>query len=277
MEEEKKSYPVQHLSFSSIRCLMEDEVKFYKQYIRKLYDEKTSPALIEGTAFHKILELFWSWKIQNGVFPDAKREGEILKEIANIFKDKMKFIEWGKTGSLEDSLKSVSNAYEFYKKEIPNYNPIGTEQSYTVKWNYLNGDLAPVNLKCIVDLVCEDEKGIYAIDHKTVSTFTGQDTEKIAYIIQALVIYITIKANYGKAPYKVQFDEVKKSKNRDGSSQINSIEIVIDDEMLEIFEHLYKRVLKKLETLRINTVLPNPFTMFGGYDSWNYFKQIIKE
>ena len=48
-------FPVAHLSPSAIRQYLGDRQGFFKRYIRLVFDEKRSPAAVEGTCAHAIV------------------------------------------------------------------------------------------------------------------------------------------------------------------------------------------------------------------------------
>jgi len=56
----KDGLPYQHLSPSSLVEFLVNEKSFFKRYVLYKWDEKTSPALIIGTAFHFAMEQYYN-------------------------------------------------------------------------------------------------------------------------------------------------------------------------------------------------------------------------
>lgn len=114
-------------------------------------------------------------------------------------------------------------------------------------------------------------------DWKTVSYFTDAG-KTMGYELQAAAFWLQVRMQYGENPERARFYEIKKSKNRDGGSQINIIEIVYTPEMIERFLELYRRICYRLAGLPpidmesgVVRFLPNPFAAFGAEESWADF------
>ncbi len=83
---------------------------------------------------------------------------------------------------------------------------------------------------------------------------------------------------YGENPARARFYEIKKSKNRDGSPQINVIDIEFTPILINRVLELYRRVVAELagrplidpetDTVRF---IPNFDAQFGAKESWDDF------
>lgn len=272
---------VKHFSMSSLKLLMEDELMFYKQYVLGLWDKEKQPFLAEGSAFHKMVELYWNYKLINGTFPkDSTTLMSIAKSGLKEFDDNdityntkdPEEIKKAKKKFIDVTLKT----FDFYRAETPACIPVSTEEMILVDVEDFDGSKLPVQLKCVVDLICEDEKeGLYAKDHKTCSSFSNPETDNLGYVFQACAIYYAVKGKYGIAPTRIEFDEIKKSENRDASPQVRTITIVPTETDLKVFIEIFKRAIKKVEIIDGDLLLPNINSMFNAYKSWGYFKTLI--
>lgn len=285
--EQIKRFPVAHLSYSAIRCWMTDRQKFFKNYIRLEFEDFSSPAMVEGKAYHKALEYFW-----NGVKTSSAPIGVLLHDsfpdMLNIANDHIVDavekgnVDFGKTGSVEKSMKTVETALGFYRDELPEYHPIAVEAKIKAECADLNGEILPVMLKSVHDLVSEGET-FDLVDHKLVTSFEDENAEigSPVFEIQAGCSFFTALAQFGKKPDRMIFDQLKKSKNKDGSPQRKPYIIEFFDtngnphRCLPLFLELYRRVVMELAGLPLidnetNTMrfLPNPFGMFGIEESW---------
>ena len=78
------------------------------------------------------------------------------------------------------------------------------------------------------------------------------------------------------------FDQIKKTKNRDGSPQITQYVIEYTPTLLNAFIEIYRRVVTQLSGQPVIDeqgyvkFIPNPFSMFDGEASWLDFKEEIE-
>lgn len=279
------NFPVKHISWSAMRQYLTDRQTFLKRYIRFEFDNRTNPAMMEGNAFHQVLAALYQQQINEDIKP-KKTSAECL----NIFLKKSfaemeqkateGLVDWGVTGSLEKSKEIVEKAVGFYLEEAPSYKPVLVEERFFSNFEDLNGDTMEIPLKGFMDLVAYDKKDLAIVDHKLVSAFSDPENPEPGYELQGAAYFLLAqKCHDLKEPVKkIIFDEVKKTKNRDGSPQRQSIVIPVNQVMIARFTELYKRVVQELagrplvdaET-GIMRFLPNPFAAFGAEESWKDF------
>jgi len=96
-----------------------------------------------------------------------------------------------------------------------------------------------VPLKGYLDKLIRHERRLKIKDYKLVGAFS--DPEKIdgAKILQAINYYLLTYAHYGEEPYSITFEEIKRTKNKDGGKQVREYEIVYSEN--ELFFDFYFR------------------------------------
>ena len=282
--EQIANFPVSHLSFSAIRCYMADRQLFFKRYIRLEFEDFTSPSMLEGKAYHKALESIWNHVKQGGVVDDQYWHfvNNIALETIVIASEKG-YVDFGKTGSVDKSIKTVEQALRFYRAEFPQYYPLHVEAKVTTDCCDLNAEMLPVPLKIVYDLVGVYDNGLQIVDHKLVTTYHEESEGSAAFELQAGASFFTAWAKFGQKPARMIFDQVKKSKNSDGSPQRKPYIIEFFDgnraphPCLLRFLEIYRRVVMELGGLPLvdeagtMRFIPNPFDMLGGDESWNDF------
>lgn len=286
-EHEIANFPVAHLSVSAIRQYMSDRQMFFRRYIRLEFDETKGPALIEGSLYHFVLEQYWK-SVKEGN-PTFFRNDILEEKIEYIKKDDEKgLIDWGSTGSLEKSLDIVKNSLEFYYQalaagDVPFTEVVDVECKFLTDFEDLEGNPMPIPLKGFTDLIVKNGEDLVIRDHKLVSFITPQDEPNPGFEIQAGIYWFLIRKNYGLNPARMFFDQMKKTKNRDGSPQLVPYCVEFTPLLLEKCLELYRRICCELagrpliDENGIARFIPNPFSMFGGEDSWNDFSEEVEQ
>jgi hypothetical protein len=234
------SYPVDHLSYSSMMMFLRNRFEFKKCYILKIYDFKNSPATIVGKAGHKALENYY----KGSNVDEAANIG-----IAYINSVKDDDVEWGKTGSREKVIQDFTKAFNGYIEEAHTpFKVLAVEKEITSIIKYGDQELG-LPAKSVSDLIVENEDGeLEIIDHKFISTYTESEGEDGAMIFQAMFNYHNIKSEYGRAPKRMIFNEYKLSKNSNGDAQLQPYIIEFDQhqEYHEIFVNIYNEVTREI-------------------------------
>ncbi len=275
-------FPVRHLSISAIRTYLTDRQSFFKRYVRLEFEKQESPALIEGKGVHAVLEAYWKAKKEGQDFNWDTAIDEQERIIAA--KDREGRIDWGKSGDLEKSQKNIRQAIEFYRETPPEYKEIvSIEDEFISNFEDLNGNAMPIPLKGFCDLIVKDGEDYVIVDHKTVALVKQQDEPAPAFELQAAAYWFLVRKEYGINPKRMVFDQIKKTKNRDGSPQITPYVIEYTPEILLHFLELYARVVKELAGIPlfdpdtgVMQFLPNPFAMFDWEDSWADFCEEVQ-
>ena len=256
--------PVEHLSYSAMKCLFANAHAFKKQYILNLWDYKTSPSALAGTAGHKVLEMYYAG------MPLAESVKEGIKLIDNMPDSEM---EWGKTGSREKVIKAMTQGIEFFLGEEPDLGKIiATEEASTVPALLRSGE-GPLPLKAKTDLITEIDGQIHIWDWKFTKNHTDPTEENSSHIIQAMFNYYTVSAKHQRFPAEMHFMEIKLSKNKDGNEkqvQDYTIEYTKHPEYHAYFEKLYIGAIQQLSNPDF-LYLPNFGDTFTGKEAWTDF------
>jgi hypothetical protein len=106
----------------------------------------------------------------------------------------------------------------------------------------------PIGLKGYVDLVTQEAEGIVITDYKVTAAFSDEEKIDGNKIIQAVQYYFLAYAEFGKPPYAMRFQEIKRSKNRDLSPQVKQYDFIYQDNRLlfDLYFRLYGDVTKAL-------------------------------
>ena len=236
------------------------------RYILNVYDGKMSISGMIGKAGHLALKTYYGANDDVPVPKDSVEARGIAidagLEYLNTFSDQ--FINYGKTGSREDMLKSYAQAMEFYFAEEPEYHEfLMVEEKIDSVIKTVDGDELPLPASGVPDLVVKNKKGeIEVIDTKFTATFTDYEAEDYVKIIQAEFLFHLLLAKGIKAERCI-FREIKRTKNKDGSPQIRDWVVPADHEPYRIiFYNLYRDVVKFLSNDPV--FLPNFSDMLDG-------------
>lgn len=263
-----KRYPIRHWSFSSLMSFLRNPLAWRKRYVEGVYDMPSTPAGVIGRSGHIALEHFY-----NGIPKDEA----IAQGLAYLKQVPTSEINLGKAKSdREKKLKreSMEREYEqaigFYLARPPRYKVLAVEAATVATVPGL-----PLPIKAISDLVVvskEDPNAVDIVDHKFVDSFSSMGADKPLFIIQAIFNYYTVLSQFKRPVKRFIFQECKKRKNKDGSSQMKK-HIIRFEEYDEEFE-LFRRLLKDAseEILRKRVYLPNPSDMFEGQNSFDIYR-----
>lgn len=260
--------PIEHLSYSALKLFVSNPWQFKKNYILGLWDYKSSPSAIVGKATHKALEVYYT----GGDIKMALGKG--LEYIEGV---KDKDVEWGKTGTREKIIKRFHDAINAYINEAPDVGKvIATEKKITCDFKH-DGVIFPLPIKAVTDLVTQKD-GLRLWDYKVVMYHTDKEQEQPDYIMQAIFNYFTIKHSLKETPKSMTFVEIKPSKSRDGSPQLQYYEIVYDKhpEYFTYFTQLYSNAIIELSNPN-KKFLPNFGHIFSGKESWADFTAEIMD
>lgn len=254
-------------SYSSLTLFLRNRLAFKKTYILKQYDNTSSPASVVGKAGHKALEHYF--KMGNNVHDAIEAGHKYINSVSDIE------IDYGKTGSREQIIKTYTEAIGFYFEELPDFgNVLGVEESITTPVRDRNGNELPMPLKSVSDIIAENSKGeIWVHDHKFIRSYSDGSEDKAVLLIQGLFNFHTIEAKYGRAPTGIVFHECKTTKNRNGDAQVQPYELRFDDPAhFAVFYKLIKDCTKEIRKPDV-MFLPNPQDMFDGQDSFEIYRQ----
>lgn len=255
-KKEVGAFPVKHYSKSSMVKFSENPILFKVQYINgDVFDTTQSISGIIGSAFHHAMEVYYGGS--DTLIPENEAEAiEFGLRAGMDYLEKYQegFIRYTQTiPNKQKAADLLVFAYNSYIKEIP-YNPetiIGLEEkieeSVDVEWR---GDrlTLPVPLKGFLDRIVREDGKLKIKDYKTTSAYSKEDKIDGAKMIEAVVYFLLAYARYGEAPYSMTWEEVKLSKNSDGSPQVRQYEVVYADYPLyfDFFFRFYEDMTRAL-------------------------------
>ena len=260
---------IDYWSYSSMSALLSNPLNFKKKYILKVYDDPMSPSGVVGTACHKVAEAYFG----NG----KEREEAIDEGTRYIDSLSDKEIDFGKTGSREKILKEFTQAIQFFFEELPQYHEIlGVEYSATTEIQTIDGNTLPLPAKAKIDLISRTKTGeIEVIDWKFVRSYTDEDVTDFGKFLQAMFDYHIVKAKFDEAPARVIFREIKISKNKDNTPQLQDYVIDFNEGTIygdfATFYKLYNETTKYISS-PTSIYLPNPNDFFNGQNSFDAFR-----
>lgn len=260
---------IDYWSYSSMSALLSNPLNFKKKYILKVYDDPMSPSGVVGTACHKVAEAY---------FGNGKSEQESI-QAGYDYIDSISHteIDYGKTGSKEKILKDFDQATRFFFEELPQYHEIlGVEYSITTEITTIDGNTLPLPAKAKIDLISKNKLGeIEIIDWKFTRGYTDASVTDFGKFLQAMFDYHIVLAKFGEAPARVIFREVKISKNKDNTPQIQDYVIDFKEGTIygdfATFYKLYNDTTKYVSS-PTSIYLPNPNDYFNGQNSFDSFR-----
>lgn len=265
-----ESFPLSHYSYSTFVKFCTNPILFKINYINgQRIETLQNVSGVIGQSFHGAMERYYTALATNREDPvkealeaglqylDQYPEGFVEYSTATQNKQKAK-----------DTFTFAFNAYVLGKKLEEGETLVSCEEmieeDIDVEWNGQRLTL-PVRLKGYLDKIVRDKEGRLKIkDYKTVRAFS--DPEKIdgAKIIQSIQYYLLVYAKYGEAPYSMTYEEVKVSKNRDGSSQIREYEMVYaeNEKLFDFYFRLYDDMTRAINGEAV--FVPNIYTIFDN-------------
>nr|DAI27467.1 MAG TPA: DNA TRANSLOCASE FTSK [Caudoviricetes sp.] len=245
-------------------CFLNNQIQFKKRYIAKVYDEPSSPALVVGKAMHKMIEE----RLKGQSIEVAIQSG--LQEIENIADYE---IDYGKTGSREKIIDQYQKLSTIVINELPTYEDIlAIEDRVECELSIRN---KKIPMKGYIDVVRDLGDALEIIDWKSVTSYSDEDIENWAYLIQSWIYVQLIEFKYKKPVSRVVFKEIKKTINRDGMPQIK--DYVLDRHGIEEANDVIGRVVKAVSDYVDNpdaTYFPNPRDMMNGAQSMHIVAQM---
>lgn len=255
--------PIEHLSYSAMRTFCANRAMFKKIYILNDYDYTNSIVGMAGKGFHKVME---------NHLMGMKLEMAIQKGVEETEATPDSKIDFGKTGSREEIIKQMTAGVNFYLAELPDFGEIISTEKKIVTDNFtVDGQQSPIAIKVVTDVIGKLD-AIHLHDHKLVSAFTDKEDEQPDYIMQAMFNKKAVEAELGEKVEAMHYHEVKKSKNRDGSPQVQTYSIIFDEH--PEYEKYFGRMLSGVILELINPdiqFLPNFSDHFTGKDAWKDF------
>lgn len=262
-------FPLDHYSYSTFVKFSTNPIMFKINYVNgDRIDSTRNISGVMGNSFHRALEVYYA-DVKNGESEAIKKGLEAGSEFLDEYNDG--YIEFSKTvANKQKAFENFSFAFNSYVQETKidkDEEIIGIEEcieeNISVEWR---GELInlPVKLKGYIDKIVRKKGKLKIIDYKTTRAFS--DPEKIdgSKIIQAIQYYFLAYAKYKEEPYSMIFEEVKMTKNRDGSDQVRRYEIVYKDNE-QFFDFYFRFYDDMTRSINGESVFPpNIYTFFDN-------------
>lgn len=268
MTQAKKTYPIEHWSYSSLVSYLRNPLAWYKRYVENIRDMPSTPSGIVGRAGHKALEHFYQGVDKEIAINLGMDYLQMVPDFEIDFgKAESKAAQKKKRASME---REYTQAIHFYLKRPPRYKVLGVEIASIAKVKGL-----PLPIKAVSDLVVESKGNpgmVDIVDHKFVDSFSPLGNDKPLFILQAIFNYYTVMSEFKQPVKRFILQECKKRKNKDGKSQMKK-HIIDFDEIEEDFA-LFHRLMKDAsdDISSRKRFLPNPSDMFEGKNSFEIYR-----
>lgn len=246
---------------------LRNPLAWYKRYVEQVYDTPSGPSSIVGRAAHKALEHYYSGIGKEGAIELGLEYMRSVSDFEiNFGRATSRIAKKKKREAME---REYVQAASFFLERPPKYRVVAVEAKATVKVEGL-----PLPIKAVSDLVVQsgvDRRGLDIVDYKFVDHWSPRKADKALFVIQAIFNYYTVKKTFGKPVRRFIVLECKKSRNKDGSSQVRRY--VIDFRTFRKEFILFNRLVRDAsEHLRHTKIfLPNPSDMFEGEDSLSLY------
>lgn len=253
-------YPIQHLSFSSLKNYLSNQAGWYRSYVLNERTNELSPAALVGRTIHKYMELHY-----RRMSPE-----DIHELVEQFFMEQSANVEdWGKTGSKKKSKNEVMCAIRDLLRAIgkgklpgPRAKIVNIEQAMKAPVGF------NVPLKAIPDLIIRKKDGLHIYDWKKTSAFNKKPPA--LYFIQAVFNCRLAKETYKEPVVSMIFVEVKPRKEEGVLKEaVNLVKIKIAWDSLEFraISRLIDCMLEDVSGAR-RYYLPNVTDMYAGDDEW---------
>lgn len=275
--------PIDKLSYSALTQLLRNPLIFKLKHILGIYSSKKGVSSMVGSAAHEALKFYYGGDPDMPVPVDPTEARAEAMEIGMKYIDQYddSWIRYGKTGSRASMIEDYAKTMNIYWEHEPQYNNIVLcEERLEAEIKNKDGQVFPLPAVGKPDLVELNADGTYdIIDNKFVKSFTkyendeGEPYEDYIKIIQAKFLEYLLRDTKGIQAKRVIFREIKRSINKDGSSQIRDYVVPLDHEPYDIiFVNLYSDAVKMISNP--NTVyLPNLSDNFDGEEAGMLYAQ----
>lgn len=230
-------FPLHHLSYSAMVEFSTNPIMFkIKRLNGDKIDTTTGISGVIGKAIHRALEVYYQVDVK-------AEEGEAIRQALEAGTEYMMeypegFIEYSKkVETRQKALELVAFGINEYVKCTDRHalTTVSCEEMILVdvdiEWKGLNVQL-PVPLKAIPDKIARRGDQLIITDYKTCQSYSDPDKIDGCKILQAIEYFLAVYAEYGVAPHSMVYEEIKLSKNSDGTPQVRTYEFVYADHEL---------------------------------------------
>ena len=251
LEEHFSQFLIDSWSYSKITSFARNEKAFEMNYIFGVFS-KSSATSVAGQAYHKALEYYFT-SCKEGLKLDlVELEAAAFQHINEVGGQIWKLQKT--TPSVEDcqqkAYTTVTALLKNFYTELPTYEDDIAEilevEVYCDEFLSINGVDIPLPCHAKIDLVVKTKTGkIAIIDHKSKSTYSGDDEIALSIGVQAITYIKCYEAKSGVEVDEVWFVENKHSQNKDKSPQLNNFKLSLNADTRRLYEALLYEPLKR--------------------------------
>lgn len=239
-------------SYSKVAEFSRNEKSFEMSYIFN-YQRKNSSSSVAGSAYHKALEHYFI-KFKEGVRVEiTELEKVAFEHIDSVHANEWKLqkttpsVDECKQKAVSTTAQLLRNFYSELSTYVDDIKQINNVELYCSEFLTINGVDIPLPCHAMIDLDYTSIRDtIVIVDHKSKAVFTDEESLKLTIGRQAITYVNCYEAKTGVKVDEVLFIENKYSKNRDGSPQLNSFRLEINNDVRKLYEALLYEPLRRL-------------------------------
>lgn len=302
---------IKNLSYSQLRTFVTNTWEWQNSKLLWIYDNTVWVAWAVWTILHKFVEKYLkNWNIEDAIneaykcLYDGEDWNTYLIDVDEVTsEDKLdnikqhwrtKVVDFWKTWSNEKILKDVKSWIEaFLSEQVDYWKLIAVEkqmeyEANDILWWNIKVE-SPIPFTAISDEICRTTSVknlmvdwelqtlepwvLFIEDTKFKSMHSAMSEEDPKYIFQAFFNFYCARAEYWEEPKFMIFREIKTSKNKDWSSQHQTITIPFFWESFELYKVFFWRYItetfERIKLIQDRDFIFNIFDLFNGSKEWD--------
>lgn len=252
MQDLQSQFLIESWSYSKASCFARNEKAFEMQYIYGIYG-RSSATTVAGNAYHEALKYYFSSKKEGKQLDFVELEKSAFQYIDEIPANRWKIQKT--TPTIEDCilkatktssalLKNFMEERGIYEDEIEQILEVEVR---ILEYLTVNGVDIPLPCSAVIDLVAKLKSGaIVIIDHKSKAAYTDEEEVALSIGEQAITYVLSYEERTGSKVNEVWFVENKYSQNKDGSPQLHSNKVVVDENTRRLYEAMLYEPIKRM-------------------------------
>lgn len=177
-----KHFPLEVVSQSMAKTFKRCPLQFKYKYLDELSPRVTSKPLTRGKWFHSLLETYYAPKDDPNANTDETWEqvhDRMSRKFSGLFDEEKEEL-----GDLPREMKALMESYLWHYRNDESWTVHEVEKTIEVPLPFMSG----VNLKLRLDMLVEDEYGLWVVDHKTHKTIP-KTTDRVLDIQSPLYVW----------------------------------------------------------------------------------------
>lgn len=181
-----KHFPLEVVSQSMAKTFKRCPLQFKYKYLDELSPRVSSKPLTRGKWFHSLLETYYTPEDERG--DDYQTWEEVHKHMSHKF-SQLFDEEKEELGDLPREMQHLMESYLWHYRNDESWTVHEVEKTIEVPLPFLSG----VNLRLRLDMLVEDEYGLWIVDHKTHKTIP-KTTDRLLDIQSPLYVWAAQEA-----------------------------------------------------------------------------------